>query len=122
VREWTLRYDARPLTLNRERAEHWRAHRESTREWRDVFRMLARNRQIPRLEAIVVEVVVVKPNRRGIPDLGGVIPSAKAAIDGLVDAGVLVNDTDVYVRALTFLPHRIEPGAQALELTIREVA
>lgn len=115
---WVLRYEARPLTVNHERTLHWRGHRDITRSWRQAFHLLALAEKVPHLEACTIEVVAVKPNRRAIPDPGGCAPAAKAAIDGLVDAGVLDDDSDRYVRALTFLPHRIEPGRDALELTV----
>lgn len=115
---WVLRYDARPLTVNQERAGHWRAHRAATREWRQTFHLLAIAEKVPHLEACTIDVVVIRKDRRAAPDPGGVLPAAKAAIDGLVDAGVLDDDSDRYVRALTFLPHRIE-ACNALELTVR---
>lgn len=121
-RSWTLRYDQRPLTVNKERTLHWHAHRAATREWRQAFYVLALQAKVPKLIAVQLEVVAVKRDRRAIPDPGGILPAAKAAIDGLVDAGVLPDDTDQYVRALVFLPHRIERGADALELTIRDIA
>lgn len=50
--------------------------------------------------------ILVQPHevRRGkLTDAGNCLTSAKAAIDGLRDAGILVDDSPRYVKALTFL-------------------
>jgi hypothetical protein len=41
-------------------------------------------------------------NRAGLQDTGGCFPAVKAAIDGLVDAGLLPNDGPAVVKRLTF--------------------
>ena len=46
-------------------------------------------------------------DRRRRSDVGNVYPAAKAAIDGLVDAGVIPDDNDRYVEAITFRPSLI---------------
>lgn len=116
---WLLRLDERPLTINRERAAHWREHRRHTAHWREAFAWLARAQRIPHLDRIAVEATPIKPNRRNMPDVGACMPAVKAAIDGLVDAGVIDDDTDRHVVAVTFLPARLVPGApEGLELRI----
>lgn len=116
---WVLRHDERPFTVNEERRKHWREHRRATEHWRTTFARIALAHHLPRLDRVAVEATPIKPNRRAWPDVGACMPAVKAAIDGLVDAGVLEDDTDRHVVALTFLPARLVPGApQGLELRI----
>lgn len=109
---WELEYQARPWLLNEERAGGKRGvggHRGRatlTREWRGAFAELVLLQKIPPLEWLEVEVFPVCRDRRR-SDVGSVYPAAKAAIDGLVDGGVVPDDTDVYVQGLTFRPSLI---------------
>lgn len=116
---WVLTHDERPLTINRERAVHWRDHRRSTAHWRETFAWLAIAARIPHLDRVTVDATPIKRDRRGWPDVGACMPAVKAAIDGLVDAGVLDDDTDRHVVSLTFHPARLVPRASdGLELRI----
>lgn len=109
---WELEYQARPWLLNDERAGGkrgvggYRGRAARTREWRGEFANLAALHKIPALETLEVEVFpICRDRRRG--DVGNVFPAVKAAVDGLVDAGVVPNDTDDYLQALTFRPSLI---------------
>jgi hypothetical protein len=109
---WTLTLDERPFTVNEERRVHWREHRRVTAHWRDAFAKLARAQRVPRLDRVAVDATPIKGNRRAWPDVGACMPAAKAAIDGLVDAGVIPDDTDRHVVSLTFHPARLVPKAR----------
>lgn len=62
-------------------------------------------------------------NSRSLPDPGGLALAAKAAIDGLVDAGMLEDDTWEHITRLEELPPVIVPGVdEALILTIESEA
>jgi len=37
-----------------------------------------------------------------IPDAGNALPALKAGVDGLVDAGVILDDTPEYVKKISF--------------------
>ncbi len=123
---WDLEYQARPWLVNAERAGGQRGvggHRGRatlTREWRDTFARLAQVQRIPPLEWFVIEAIPVCRDRRR-PDVGSVGPAAKAAIDGLIDAGIAPDDSDDYLHALTFRPALIL-GYDALRLRIDGVA
>lgn len=118
---YTLRHPARPWSLNAERSGHWRKHRALTDEWRGVFHLLALEARIPELVAITVTVQPEVKNRSAMPDTGACVGAAKAAIDGLVDAGVIIEDGPTVVRRLTFEAPRVT-GVDALELIIEEAA
>ncbi len=119
-RRYILSYPARPWTTNAERRLAPHARARLVKEWREAFFWLAKSAEIPRLEAATVTVVQHSRDARWKPDTGACMPAAKAAVDGLVDAGVLADDGAAFVRALVFLPPVID-GADGLELVIKEV-
>lgn len=95
---WTLTHEARPLPMNAYRRLHYHARARYDREWRGAFHLLARRARIPRLAAVtVIAAQTCRPGPR-LPDPGALFPTAKAAIDGLVDAGVIADDTGEFVR------------------------
>lgn len=110
---------ARPWTLNLERREHWSKARSLTREWRERFGWLGlTNRQQFKRAEVVCEVICAKP----LPDTGNAYGALKAAIDGLVDAGVLPGDGPEVIRSLTMLAPRVPyPGdPECLRVTVIE--
>lgn len=119
-RSYTLSYEVRPdFTLNKERTVHHHKRAKVVKSWRQAFCDLAQEAMVPRLEQIEV---VAKPyvlNGRYRQDVGACFPVVKAAIDGLVDAGVLIDDNAEIVVKLTFLAP--EFGRDGLELIISEV-
>lgn len=118
---YRLRHPDRPWTLNIERqGNKWR-RAALVSEWRGVFHLLALEQHIPRLAAITVTVRPELRHRGSMPDTGACIGAAKAAIDGLVDAGVIDDDGPDIVRRLTFEAPRVT-GVDALELIIEEAA
>lgn len=101
-----VRYDQRPWTLNRERRMHRMERAAHAREWREAFGWLAIRNKVPAFERAVV---IVQPHLAGgpMPDVDACHPAAKAAIDGLVDAGVLKSDGPrhvIEVRYMAALP------------------
>lgn len=105
-------YRARPWTLNAERSGgggqshgHWSKTRKMTAEWREAFWALAlRDRVQFRSAHIVVRIAQRSP----LADTGNAYGAVKAAIDGLVDAGVLPGDGSNHVLSLTMLaPERV---------------
>lgn len=106
---WLLEYRSKPWTVNDERAGGkrgvggYRGRATLTREWRDTFAQLCQAQRIPPLQWLTVEARQICPDRRRA-DVAGVSPAVKAALDGIVDAGVIPDDTDVYVHAEIFRP------------------
>lgn len=117
---WELTYHARPISLNASYG-HYRKERTShVIEWRDAFWALAKEAKVPRLDKIEI---VVKTGMSGhLHDIGNAYVSAKAAIDGLVLANVIPNDTGDHLKMLCFLPpERIPPSERDyLTLVIKE--
>lgn len=111
----TLRYERRPWSLNVERQGNRWKRAALVKEWREHFADLAKGQ--PPMEAVNVTVQPELRNRSGEPDTGACIGAAKAAIDGLVDAGVLAEDGPKVVRRLTFLAP-VVTGVDALVLIV----
>ena len=113
---YTVTYESRPWTTNAERRlNRWR-RAELTAEWRTAFAWLARSQRIPPLHLVTI---TAQPHQRGgvLQDVAACNPAVKAAIDGLVDAGVLEDDSSTHLTHITFeTPQR---GRDALTLVIR---
>ncbi|MDP8971179.1 MAG: hypothetical protein M3N52_11940 [Actinomycetota bacterium] len=77
------------VTENRRGA--WYVHHRLTRHWRHLTKTLAKQAKLPAMPGahIVAELMFTTGHRR---DPHNWFPTAKAAVDGLVDAGVLPDD------------------------------
>ena len=121
--EWTLTVDmlGRPTTTNA--AHQWHHYKVSAdrKRWRDAGSALARLAGVPQLAACELEVTARYPDRRSLPDPDGVAPAVKGVIDGIVDAGVIVDDSGLFVASITYHAPVVAPGLPAaLLVTIRE--
>lgn len=102
-RSWDLLVDGeRPLPMNAYRRLHYRQRADYDRGWRESFAWVARAKKVPHLDAAIVTVAQTC-KRPPLPDVGASFPTAKAAIDGLVDAGVLDDDDPTRLLAITFV-------------------
>lgn len=70
---------------------YWAQRARRTRQWREVTALKARERAIPKLDRcwVVAELRFSDKRRR---DPANWAPTAKACVDGLVDAGVVEDD------------------------------
>lgn len=117
-REYVVEHRARPWTTNAERkASRWE-RADLTRTWREAFCVLARAQRIPTLDRVRITVEPLQA-RGPLQDTAACNPAAKAAIDGLVDAYVVPDDTGRHVAEIVFLPARKD--YDALRLTITEL-
>lgn len=116
---YELRHQERPWTMNdaRGKSNRWR-EAARTKEWRAAFASLAA--RLPHLDRVAITVHHETRTARRV-DAGAIAPAAKAAIDGLRDAGVLTDDDGRYVTSLTFLPN-VKTGQDAMTLSIEEQA
>jgi len=90
-RRWRLIHPVRPWTVNAEAKMTPGALDEIVAEWRHAFAMLARVARLPRLELVTVTALPVlsATGSRRRPGAGACHGAVDAAIDGLVDAGVI---------------------------------
>jgi len=110
---YRLEFNQRPWTTNAERAGNRWERAKLTKEWRAGFQLLAKYEKIPPMVWITV---TVEPHQKGgrLQDVGACNPSVKAAIDGLVDAGVLPDDSSQFVKSLVFLPPKKDKNSLVL--------
>jgi hypothetical protein len=99
---YRLELAQRPWTTNGERAGNRWERAELVKTWRSAFHVLAKSEKMPEMEWISV---TVEPHQKGgrLQDVGACNPAVKAAIDGIVDAGVLPDDSPKYMKSLIFL-------------------
>jgi crossover junction endodeoxyribonuclease RusA len=102
VTTWTLEDAERPWTANAERRWHHHERARVVREARERWAWLALAERIPPLKRISVVATPLRPNNRSMPDVAACYPAVKAAIDGLVDAGVIPDDNPHHVTCVTF--------------------
>ena len=108
-----LQYYGPLRTMNAERSGGRWDHRKHTREAREVAGWRAL--RLPRFKWARIEVF--PSQARGVlADAGSHAPTAKALVDGLVDAGVLVDDSPKFVPQITF--HAPERGKVGMRLLL----
>ena len=120
-RRWYLVDDQRPWTTNTERSWHFQKRAARVRETRERFYWLAKEAKVPQLPKIEVSAVPLVKNRRSMQDVGACFPAVKAAIDGLVDAGVIVDDNAQHLDKLTFYAPRVGDD-EGLRLVVTEAS
>jgi len=119
---WLIRFDWErpPLTANQRL--HWSKKAQLTKRIRKVAALEAANANIPALGQCRVQLVwMVLDSRRR--DVDNVVPTLKAMCDGLVDAGIVPDDTPDYMQKLMPVIHRVdrEFGPAQLQLVIEEM-
>lgn len=91
----------RPWTTNAERKGNRWQRASKTSEWRELFGWLARCRPLPTLTNASVQVKLIQKGR--LQDTGACHPAIKAAIDGLVDGKLFIDDTGEHVTRIVYL-------------------
>lgn len=114
--EWSAEHRARPLLVNAERKGHWSVRSRETAEWRKAFGWLWRAERIPPLATCSIRVEHFTRTRTKV-DVAACLPAAKAAIDAIVDAGILPNDGPDHVLEVCFRPPEYA-GYDSVRLTI----
>lgn len=118
---WTVRhFGRRPYLMNQERKDHPMARAKHVKYWREAFALEAMASELPRPLPGPIHVGVA-PFLKGHwqQDLGACFPTAKAAIDGLVDAGFLPHDGPDWVKILSFCAPTIKQPENGIVLYIR---
>lgn len=93
---WTVELPPGLPLLNANGRMHWRIRHERTKAIRTAAWAAARQANVPRLERAQVICEYRPPDRRR-RDVHNLFGSAKAAVDGLVDARVLPDDSDEHL-------------------------
>ncbi len=108
-----LPYRQPPLTANQRL--HWARKAELTRRCREATGWLVRSKNLPgaRRLTVTLHYQPAEPRRR---DAHNLYPTVKACVDGLVDAGVVPDDSTEYVSTPEPVIH--PPGKAALWLEL----
>ncbi|MGP9622220.1 hypothetical protein ACT3S7_04465 [Corynebacterium sp. AOP34-AQ2-28] len=105
-----LSFTKPPLTMNDRRG--WRTTARITKELRREAWIRAKATRIGRQDHITVTLHYQAPDRRR-RDAGNLMPTHKALIDGLVDAGIIPDDTPQYVNEKMPIIHPPAAGQPA---------
>lgn len=111
--------------INMNDRQHFHAKAALTKAWRERAAWAALQARIPRIDApVTIEAAVHKATRRAF-DAHNLLPTIKAAIDGLVKhpklggADVLADDDNAHLTALTIRQGAHDDHGARLVLTIR---
>lgn len=120
ARTFAVSHLARPFTVNDALRMHRQQCARLTAEWRRAFWALTLEARVPKLDRVAITVEThLKGQRRQDP--AACCIAVKAAIDGIVDAGVLVDDDGEHLVSLTFLPPIFGTAVDELTLVVTEV-
>lgn len=113
--------DGRPGWLSANQRLHWSTRANLTGTWRRAASWCARAAKVPALgPSLVVAELQMVPRRRVRIDPANYAPTAKAAVDGLVDAGIWPDDSSGWVTGpdMRLGPAVKDPAAEALVLLL----
>ncbi|MFD4397253.1 hypothetical protein [Kitasatospora sp. NPDC058478] len=119
ARQYVLPLPSNLQLLNANERLHWSAKARKSRAIRDAAGWTARHHKVPPLVRARI-TFVVHPARGGRLDPHNWYPSAKAAIDGLVDVGVLPDDDHTHLLGVDAQIGPVVKGGR-LDLVVTEV-
>lgn len=116
ARVWAIRlpYVKPPLSLNAR--QHWAARARETRRVRSDVRLLVRAARVPALARVRVQLEYTPRDARR-RDTDNLVATLKAVCDGVVDAGVVPDDTPEFMgkpEPLITVPDRRDPHLRLL--------
>lgn len=115
---------SRDVLITSNQRLHWATKARHTKTIRDMAWILCMHPKRAHLSAAVCDVVVTWPDKRR-RDAENISPTAKAAIDGCVDAGLLTDDSDRYLKKVSYSnsehTHTVPGLACYVTLTFTEV-
>lgn len=116
AREWVIDLGRLPVISLNSRM-HWSEKKRSQDEWKAAVYYLAKEAQTPGLSRARVQLIYVAPDRRR-RDEDNLAPCSKVAVDALVLAGVLPDDSPEYIdHMMPRIVHEGERGTFQLRIT-----
>lgn len=106
------------LSLNDRR--HWAASHLITRQIKKAAWACALAAKVPLLDRVTITVEYQPPNASRRRDPDNLAPAGKAALDGLVLAGLLPDDSAAHVTAVRYVIGPVHPRGRIV-LHVREV-
>lgn len=105
----------RPWTTNAERRGNRWTRAELTERWRKMAFVALRNANAPQITFAKAQVRAYMNGR--LQDCGACHPAVKAAIDGFVDARVLIDDDARHLQSIEFLaPERSKDNFVVIDM------
>lgn len=121
VTEWRIDLPlTRPMSLNDR--DHWRTKAAKVAALRRAVMLLAQSKQIPPCSHIEVRLHYAPRDSRRRDSIN-LVPTLKACEDGLVDAGIIPDDTPVFCTSVMPIidpPIRARTGHLYLIITVTE--
>lgn len=114
---WDLEYGSRPWTTNKDRTMHHHERAKLVKTWRETYKGLAEKAGIPPLKVFAIEAYPKLKDRR-LQDTAACNPAVKAAIDGIIDAGVAPDDSNEWLKWIKFYPCEVTPGQNSLLIRV----
>jgi len=112
--EWELSFEGvRPWTVNKERKMHYHTRAKNVKLFREAFCELATDAEIPELQSMCIEATPVLSDNR-LQDTAACNGAVKAAIDGIVDAGIVPDDSNEWLKWVKFYPCLVKKGTNGL--------
>lgn len=97
TRTWTLTVTSAIPMLNLNQRMHWAKKAQLTKHWRTLTLANAMAADLPRnLDRVHITAHIIKPTNRAY-DVHNLLPTLKAAVDGLVDYGLIPDDTNAHL-------------------------
>lgn len=94
---WTITVPAAIPMLSLNQRLHWAPKAERTRTWRRTAMMCAQVAKLPKnLDRVHIVAHIIKPTARQY-DVHNLMPTLKACVDGLVDYGLIPDDTNAHL-------------------------
>ncbi|HET8681270.1 MAG TPA: hypothetical protein VFM54_05280 [Micromonosporaceae bacterium] len=126
ARSWTVEIPAPAPWLNANGRRDRRGLAPIVKLWRDAAHTYARKAKVPKLGRVRVEACLRWADRR-TRDAHNYYPTVKAAIDGLVDYGVVDDDRDAHLASVEIrcgepITRKSYGPSGVLVLTIREAS
>lgn len=114
-------HNDRPGWMSANQRLHWASRSNLTAAWRHAAGWNARHTKVPALgPTLVVAELHMVPRRRVRIDPANYAPTAKACVDGLVDAGIWPDDSSGWVTGpdMRLGPPVKDPAGEALVLLL----
>ena len=111
-----------PPELNPNARGFWTERHAAARDFRKAAWAIAYNANPSHdvmFRKVVIKVTLVYPNHQVTPDPDNLITMLKPALDGIVDAKIIPNDTKEEIRYVLPMVYEVDP--QRAPLTIMEV-
>lgn len=107
--------------LNSNQRMHWAVKARLTRQIRDTAAWVTKSLSEKPMDAVEITAVIHPKTARRF-DPHNLQPSVKAAIDGIVDAGLIADDDASRLLETSFRAGEKDPSGARIDLIVREVA